>query len=53
MNLHEVSNDNEVRIINSTTSKNMIFKSTTFAHCDICKHTLTSPDGVIHSQIMS
>jgi hypothetical protein len=37
--LHEVSNDNGVRVINVTTSKNLIVKSTTFSHHDIHKHT--------------
>jgi endonuclease/exonuclease/phosphatase family metal-dependent hydrolase len=49
--LHEASNDNGVRVVNFTTSKNLIVKSTTFPHGDIHKHTWTSPDGVTHSQI--
>jgi hypothetical protein len=48
--LHEVSNDDGVRVENSATSKNIIVKSTTFSHRDIHKHTLTSHDGVIHNQ---
>jgi hypothetical protein len=48
--LHEVSNDNEVRVANFETSKNLIIKSTTFPHRDIRKFTWTS-DGVIHNQI--
>jgi hypothetical protein len=51
--LHEASNDNRVRVVNFTTSKNVIVKSTTFPHRDIHKHTWTSLDGVTHSQIMS
>jgi hypothetical protein len=49
--LHEVSNDNGVRVINFANSKNVIVKSTTFPHREINKHTWTSPDGVIHNQI--
>jgi hypothetical protein len=49
--LHEASNDNGVRAINFSTSKNLIVKSITFPHHDIHKHTWTSPDGVIHNQI--
>jgi endonuclease/exonuclease/phosphatase family metal-dependent hydrolase len=48
--LHEASNDNRVRVVNFATSKNLIVKSTTFPHCDIHKHTWTSPDGVTHNQ---
>jgi hypothetical protein len=49
--LHEASNDNGVRVVNFTTSKNLIVKSTTFLHHDIHKHTWTSPAGVLHNQI--
>jgi hypothetical protein len=38
-------------VINFATLKNLIVKSTTFPHCDIHKHTCTSPDGVTHNQI--
>jgi hypothetical protein len=48
--LHEASNDNGVRVVNFTTSKNLIVKST-FPHRGIHKHTWTSPDGVTHNQI--
>ena len=37
--LHEDSNDNGVRIVNFTMSKNLIVKSTMFPHRDIHKHT--------------
>jgi hypothetical protein len=47
----EASNDNGVRVVNFATLKNLIVKSTTFAHRDIHKHTWTSPDGVTHNQI--
>jgi hypothetical protein len=50
--LHEVSINNGVRVVNFTTSKNLTIKMTTFLYCDIYKHTWTSPDGVIHNQIM-
>jgi hypothetical protein len=49
--LHEASNDNEVRVVNFATPKNLIVKSTTFPHRDIHKHTWTSPDGVTHNHI--
>jgi hypothetical protein len=49
--LHEVSNDNGVRVVNFATSKNLIVKSTKSPHRDIHKHTWTSPDGVTHHQI--
>jgi hypothetical protein len=49
--LHETSDDNRVRVVNFVTSKNLIVKSTTFPHCNIHKHTWTSPDSVTHNQI--
>jgi endonuclease/exonuclease/phosphatase family metal-dependent hydrolase len=49
--LHEASNDNGVRVVNFATSKNLVFKSTTFPQCDIHKHTWTSPHGVTHNEI--
>jgi hypothetical protein len=48
--LNEACNDRGVRV-NFATSKNPLFKSTTFQHQDIHKHTWTSPDGVTHNQI--
>jgi hypothetical protein len=48
--LHEASNDNEVRVVNFPTSKNLIVKNT-FPYRDIDKHTWTSPDGVTHNHI--
>jgi exonuclease III len=50
-NLHEISEDNEVRIVNFVTSKNLIVKSTMSPHCNIKKFTWTSPDGKTHNQI--
>jgi hypothetical protein len=49
--LHEVSNDNEVRVVNFATLKILIVKSTTFRHCNIHKHTWSS-DGVTCNQIV-
>jgi hypothetical protein len=49
--LHEASNDNGVRVVNFATLKNLIVKRMSFPHCDIHKHTWTSPDGVTHNQI--
>jgi hypothetical protein len=42
--------DNGVRVVNFSTSKNLIVKST-FPHRDFDKHTWTSPDDVTHSRI--
>jgi hypothetical protein len=49
--LHEISNDNAVRVVNFATSKNLIVKSTTFPHHNIHKFTLASPEGKTHNQI--
>jgi len=49
--LHQVSNDNGVRIVNFTTSKNLLVKSTMFQHQNIHKYNWTSPDGKTHNQI--
>jgi len=48
--LHELNNDNGVRIVNFVTSENLI-KSTMFPHRNIHKYTWTSPDKKAHSQI--
>jgi hypothetical protein len=37
--LHEISNDNGVRVVNFATSKILIVKSTMFPHRDIHKYT--------------
>jgi hypothetical protein len=37
--LHEISNDNGVRVVNFATSKNLIAISTKFSHCNIHKLT--------------
>jgi hypothetical protein len=44
-NLHEISNDNGVRLVNFATSKNLRVKRTMFPHRNIHKYTWTSPDG--------
>jgi hypothetical protein len=50
-NLHEISNDNGVRLVNFATSKNLRFKSKMFPHHKIHKHTWTSRHGKTHNQI--
>jgi hypothetical protein len=47
--LHDVSNDDGVRVTNFATSKNLIIKSPMFPHRDIHKHTWTFPDGITHN----
>jgi len=49
--LHQDSNDNGVRLVNFSTSKNLVVKSTMFPHRNIHKYTWTSPDGKTHNQI--
>jgi hypothetical protein len=49
--LHEICNDNGVRLVNVYTSKNLRVKSTMFPHRNIHKYTWTSPDGKTHNQI--
>jgi hypothetical protein len=49
--LHEISNDNGVRLVNFATSKKLRVKSTMFPHRNIHKYTWTSPDGKSHIQI--
>jgi hypothetical protein len=49
--LHEISNDNEVRVVNFATSKNLILKSTTFPYCNIRNNAHISygdmkPEGI-------
>jgi hypothetical protein len=45
--LHEISNDNGVRVVNFATSKNLGVKSTMFLQHKIHKYTWTSPEGNI------
>jgi hypothetical protein len=49
--LHEISNDNRVRLVNFATSKSLRVKRTMFSHPSIHKYTWTSPDGKTHNQI--
>ena len=48
--LHQDANDNAVRLVNFTTSNNLVVKSTVFHHQNIHKYTWTSPDGKTHNQ---
>jgi hypothetical protein len=47
--LHEISNDNEVTVVNFATSKNLIVKSTMFQRRKIHKLTWTSDENT-HNQ---
>jgi endonuclease/exonuclease/phosphatase family metal-dependent hydrolase len=49
--LHDINNDNGVRLVNFAISKNLRIKSTMFPHCNIHKYTWKSPDGKTHNQI--
>jgi hypothetical protein len=49
--LHEISNDNGVRVVNFTTSKNLLVKSTMFPHRKIHEYALISPEGNTCNQI--
>jgi hypothetical protein len=42
--LHEISNDDGVRVVNLATSKNLTVKSTVFPHCNIHRCTWTYPN---------
>jgi hypothetical protein len=44
-NLHEINNDNGVRMVNFTISKNLTVKSMMFPHHRIRKYTWTFPHG--------
>ena len=48
--LHQDSNDNGVRIVNSATPKNLVVNSMMFPDQNIHKDTWTSPDGKTHNQ---
>jgi hypothetical protein len=50
--LCEISNDNGIRVVNYTTSKNLIVKSTMFPHCYNHKYTWTSSDRGRHLSIL-
>jgi endonuclease/exonuclease/phosphatase family metal-dependent hydrolase len=49
--LHEVSNDNGMRLIDFAVSKNMVNSSVRFPHKDIHEETWISPDGHTKNQI--
>jgi hypothetical protein len=49
--VHEISNDNEVRLVNFATSKHHRVKSTMFPHRNNHKYTWKSSDGKTHNQI--
>ncbi|PNF38315.1 hypothetical protein B7P43_G11322 [Cryptotermes secundus] len=49
-NLHEISNDNGVRVVNLATSESLIVKITMFPYCNILKCTWISPDGKTHNK---
>jgi hypothetical protein len=49
--VHPESNDNGIRLVNFTTSKNLMVKSTKFPHRNIQMYTWTSPDGITHIKI--
>jgi hypothetical protein len=48
--LHEISNDNGLKILNFAMSKNLRVKSTMFPH-NIHEFTCASPDGKTHNKI--
>jgi hypothetical protein len=49
--LHEISNDNGVRVVNFATTKNLVVKSTMFPHRNIHKYTWPSPEVNTNNQI--
>jgi hypothetical protein len=49
--LHEISNDNGVRLVSFATSKNLRDESTMFPYCNIHIYTWSSPDGKTHNHI--
>jgi hypothetical protein len=49
--LHEISNDNGVRVVKFATSINLVIVSRMFTHCNIYKHTCSSHRGKTHNQI--
>jgi hypothetical protein len=49
--LHEISNENGVRVVNFATSKNLVVKSIMFPHRKVHKYTWACPEGNTHNQI--
>jgi hypothetical protein len=49
--LHEISNDNGIRVVNFATSKCLIVNITVFPHRNVHKITSTSPDEKTHNDI--
>jgi hypothetical protein len=49
--LHQINNDNAVKLVNFATSKDLTVKRMMFPHHNIHKYTWTSPDGKTHNQI--
>jgi hypothetical protein len=49
--LHEISDDNGVRIVNFATFKMFTVKSTMFLYCNIHKFAWASPDRKTYNQI--
>jgi hypothetical protein len=49
--LHEIDNDNGVRVVNFATSKNLVVANVMFFHHNVHKYTWTSPEGKTCSQI--
>jgi hypothetical protein len=49
--LHEIRNDNGIRLVHFATPNNLRVKSMMFPHHNIHKYTWTSPDGKTHNQI--
>jgi len=49
--LHQDTNDKGVRIVNPTTPKNLVVKSTIFPHRNIYRDAWSSPNGKTHKQI--
>ena len=49
--LHQVGNDNGIRILNFATSRILVVKSTMFLHRNVRKYNRTCPNGKTHKQI--
>jgi hypothetical protein len=49
--LHEIINDNRIRVVNIATYKNHIVKSTELPHYSVHKCNWMAPDGKTHNQI--